>query len=93
MWNTNAFKPVTFRVTPAAKEKSLKGSAGAVDLNEASFEELQTLPGIGPKLAERIMANRPYQNVDDLLKVNGIGESKMERLKPLVRVGRVETTK
>jgi len=72
--DTNEFKQATFTVmTAATKERLRKGSVSGVDLNEASFEELQTLPGIGPKLAERIMANRPYHKVDDLLKVQGIG--------------------
>ncbi len=94
MWNTNEFRHATFTVmTAATKERPRKGSVRGVDLNEASFEELQSLPGIGPKMAERIMANRPYQKIEDLVKVNGIGESKMVRLKPLVRAGQVEAAK
>ena len=50
-------------------------------IHEASAEELQTLPGIGPKLAERIVANRPYRKVDDLLKVRGIGTNNLERFR------------
>mgnify|MGYP001597796670 CR=1 FL=1 len=57
-----------------------------MDVNEASAEELQTLPGIGPKLAERIMANRPYLKVDDLLKVSGIGPMTIEQFRDRVRV-------
>jgi competence protein ComEA len=85
--DTNEFKQATFTVmTAATKERLRKGSVSGVDLNEASFEELQTLPGIGPKLAERIMANRPYHKVDDLLKVQGIGPTNLERFRKLVRV-------
>jgi competence ComEA-like helix-hairpin-helix protein len=63
-----------------------KTTSGTVDVNEASPEELQRLPGIGPKLAERIIANRPYHKVDDLLKISGIGPKGIERLRALVRV-------
>jgi competence protein ComEA len=63
-----------------------KISSGTIDVNEASAEELQRLPGIGPRLAERIMANRPYHKVDDLLKVSGIGPKSIERFRALVRV-------
>lgn len=55
-----------------------------VDLNAATYEELQSLPGIGPKLAERIIAHRPYQKVEDLTKVPGIGSKTIERLALLV---------
>jgi len=58
----------------------------AVDLNSASVGELETLPGIGRKLAERIIATRPYQSVDDLTKVKGIGNKTLEKMRPLVTV-------
>ncbi len=87
MWNTNEFLHATFTVMAAAtKEKPRKGSVRAVDLNEASFEELQTLPGIGPKIAERIMANRPYPKIEEVLRVPGIGPNNFKRFKALVRV-------
>ena len=57
-----------------------------MEINSASYEELQTLPGIGPKLAERIMAHRPYQQFDDLDKVPGLGPAMLKRLMPLIRV-------
>jgi len=56
-----------------------------VSLNEASLAELESLPGIGPELARRIVEHRPYQRVEDLLKVPGIGPKTLERLRPLVR--------
>ncbi|PYI89707.1 MAG: hypothetical protein DME26_00570 [Verrucomicrobia bacterium] len=58
-----------------------------VDLNEASIGELTALPGIGKKLAERIIANRPYRNVDELKKLKGFGNKTFERLRSLVTVG------
>jgi competence ComEA-like helix-hairpin-helix protein len=61
---------------------------GILDLNTASKEELMFIKGIGPMLAERIIARRPYKNVDDLLKVKGIGLKKLEKIRPYVVVGK-----
>ena len=52
-----------------------------VDINTASKEELMTFKGVGPAIADRIIAGRPYQTVDDLLKVSGIGKAKLETIK------------
>ncbi|BAK98510.1 hypothetical protein OBV_13120 [Oscillibacter valericigenes Sjm18-20] len=62
-----------------------------VDINTAGAEELATLPGIGEKLAERIVKyradNGDFASVDDLLNVSGIGEGKLEALRDYVSVG------
>lgn len=50
-----------------------------INPNFASSEELQTLPGVGPKLAERIGQSGPYQEQEDLLRVAGVGESMLDR--------------
>lgn len=63
------------------------GGAGLVDLNNASQAELEELPGVGPSLAEKIIAARPFSSVDDLDNVPGVGTAKMERLRPFVTVG------
>jgi competence ComEA-like helix-hairpin-helix protein len=59
-----------------------------LDLNTASKKELQSIKGIGPVLAERIIAGRPYRTVDDLLKVKGIGPKKLENVRPYFVVGK-----
>lgn len=63
---------------------------GRVRINAASVQEIATLPGIGPVLAERIAAHRdangPFAVPEDLLDVSGIGESKLESLRDLVIV-------
>lgn len=51
-----------------------------LDINTAGKEELMSINGIGPVLAERIMAGRPYGTIDDLLKVKGIGHQKLENI-------------
>lgn len=59
-------------------------SNGLVNVNTAGVEELQALPGIGPALAAAIVeereANGPFDTVEDLLRVGGIGEKKLEKL-------------
>jgi competence ComEA-like helix-hairpin-helix protein len=60
-----------------------------VELNLATLEELQTLPGIGPRKAEAIIElrkKRPFTRVTQLLEVKGVGRKTLERLKPWVRV-------
>jgi competence protein ComEA len=66
------------------------GAAGPLDLNTATLADLDTLPGVGPVLAGRILAwreaNGRFGSVDQLGEVPGIGERTLERLAPLVRV-------
>jgi competence protein ComEA len=63
---------------------------GLVDLNTATAEQLETLPGVGPATAAAIIAHRdqhgPFTSVDQLLDVQGIGEVKLEQLRDLVSV-------
>lgn len=78
--------------TPAAAgpASSTGGPTGPVDLNAASEAELEALPGVGPSIARAIVEYRRrygrFASVRDLLKVDGIGTSKFEKLRPLVTV-------
>lgn len=57
-----------------------------INLNTCSLEELCTLPGIGPKKAEALMASRPFAKVEDIKQVRGIGPSTYEGVMGLVAV-------
>jgi competence protein ComEA len=71
-------------------DKSDKSDAAPVDLNTASVEQLDTLPGIGPATAEAIVAYRSqhgrFQSVDELLDVRGIGPAKLDQIRARVTV-------
>jgi len=80
-----AQKPVAERPTADA------GSAVVpIDLNRADIDDLVAVPGIGPATAQRIVAFRdehgPFRRVEDLLKIQGIGEKSLEKLRPYLKV-------
>jgi competence protein ComEA len=55
-----------------------------VSINNSSSQELDTLPGVGPAIAQRIIEGRPYNTLEDLLDVKGIGEKTLEKLRPFI---------
>jgi competence protein ComEA len=63
---------------------------GLLDLNRATVEDLDALPGVGPKLVERIMEYRQsvgvFHTLEELQAVKGIGKKTFERIRPLVTV-------
>jgi len=65
-----------------------KSPQGLFDLNTATERELQSIKGIGPVLAKRIITGRPYKTVDDLLKVKGIGPKRLEKFRSYFVVGK-----
>ncbi len=66
------------------------GPAGPLDLNTATAEQLEALPGVGPATSKAILAYRAshgrFRSVTELLEVPGIGPAKLEALRPMVRV-------
>jgi len=64
-----------------------KAGQNKINVNAADAATLETLPGIGPALAERIIAGRPYKSVADLAKVKGLSQSRLDTLKEQVTFG------
>jgi len=56
-------------------------SSSCVNINNDSLEKLDSLPGIGPVMAQKIIDGRPYEKIEDLLNVSGIGESLFSKIK------------
>lgn len=55
-----------------------------VDINRATLIELTTIRGIGPGLARRIVDHRPYETIEDLVRVPGINQTKLLALRPFI---------
>jgi competence protein ComEA len=79
---------------PAKSSRSTKAApapATAVNLNTATQAQLESLPGVGPKAAQRILdyrkQNGSFKKIEDLMNVKGFGEKTFLKLKPMVTVG------
>jgi competence ComEA-like helix-hairpin-helix protein len=75
-----------FALLAPAPSGPIEEGSRVVNINTASLKELESLPGIGPSLAELVVAGRPYRTVDDLERVKGIGPRQVENLRPLLTV-------
>jgi competence protein ComEA len=79
-------KPAPVKTSPGAGASE----AGLVNVNSASAEQLEALPGIGAAMAARIIEYRqkhgPFKRLDELMNVRGIGEKNFLKLKPLMTV-------
>ena len=83
--------PAADTAAPAASPAGgIPAAGGKININTATAEELGTLPGIGPTLAERIIAYREqfgaFQSEDCIMDVQGIGEKTYEDLRDLITV-------
>ncbi len=78
-------------VGPAAGTPGDGAGTGVVDVNTAGAAELESLPGVGPATAAKILASRdvdgPFGSVDDLLRVSGIGPATLDGFRDRVRAG------
>lgn len=91
---------VTFGATALAQDqpapagrtaKAAATAAAPVNLNTATAAQIATLPGVGPKAAQRIIEYRDknggFKKIEELMNVKGIGEKSFLKLKPLITVG------
>jgi competence protein ComEA len=85
--------PAVVGPAPAAASTGAKAagaSTGPLDLNTATAEQLEALPGVGPATSKAILAYRAshgrFRSVTELLEVPGIGPAQLEAIRPLVRV-------
>ena len=62
--------------------------AKRIDINSASRAQLETLPGIGPAVAQRIIEGRPYHNVKGLLNIKGIDMQRLKDIEPYITVAK-----
>lgn len=87
-------KPPTSLPRPTELAPAAPSTVGRLDINRATIEELQHLPGIGEVLARRVVERRtahgPFRTVEELREVKGIGARRLEQLRPLV-VARTST--
>jgi competence protein ComEA len=79
--------PVIGTAVPAVETSTTE----LIDINTASGDELESLPGIGPTTAQKIIdyreANGPFLSTEDIINVSGIGPGTYERIKDLITVG------
>ena len=70
-----------FRTTNTLIREKRQGTTNLINLNTATQSELQQVKGIGPVLAERIISTRPYNSIEDLKKVKGIGTKTYKKIR------------
>jgi competence protein ComEA len=91
-----AIAAIALSVSPSSAQskapapKPTATAAAPVNLNTATAEQLATIPGVGPKMAERIIdyrqKNGGFKKIEDLMNVSGVGEKSFLKMKPLITI-------
>ncbi len=86
--SSGEIEPRPATTAPSARTPSRKLQPGdpPINVNTATREELEQLPGIGTVTAQSILAARPFRTVEDLDRVRGIGTKTMDKIRPFVTV-------
>jgi len=81
----SAVRPAS--TTPTTSVAAPKANSGVVNINEATADQLERLPGIGPSRAQAIVNFRkthPFKRIEDLQRIKGLGKKSWNRLRPLI---------
>jgi len=81
------------RTSPAvAAPRPAAAASGKIDINAASEQELDALPGVGPVLAKQVIAGRPWDDLNDLVKKKALPQGVFERNKDRLALANINTS-
>ncbi len=101
-WRSRTFRVVlslclTLFLSAAANAGKKKPPLKPVNINTATAEELQQVPGIGPATAQKILQMRKsygaFKSVDDLLAIRGLGQKRLDKMRKYLTVGKTNPAK
>lgn len=85
---TSSGQDITFSAGSSNGGPTVLGTnqSGLVNINSASVSELDTLPGVGPVTADKIISNRPYKTIEELVSKKAVGSATFEKIKDKIQV-------
>ncbi len=89
----SSLQPVQVIIEPKSQQREISAGIGGllININKAGPDELDQLPGIGPAIAQKIIAyraaNGPFSAIEDIQDVSGIGEAKFAQIRDLITIG------
>src|ERR1051325_6591488 len=73
----------TNKVSSTRASTTRDSKSKKINVNTASKTELESLPGVGPAVADNIIAGRPFKTINELKSVSGIGDQRFQEIRPL----------